>query len=238
MKRFGLVVAGFLVGGLIALQVPSAAQQPSDAAGTTDRTITVTGSATINAKPDEAVVSLGVHTQATKAQDAMDQNAAKMTQVIDALKAMGIGDADLATTNVSLNPMWSNDGNSIVGYQAENSIEVTVHDMGQVGKVIDAAVGAGANLAGGIVFRLSDQNHGVNDALAKAVENAKTKADAMATAAGATVGQVVTIAEASTPGPQPYYDRMGFAAAEAVSTPVNPPTIETEVQVTVTWQLV
>ena len=236
MKRIGLVVAGFLVGGLIALQVPSTAQQTND--GTTERTITVTGSATISAKPDEAVVSLGVQTQATKAQDAMDQNAARMTQVFEALKAMGIGDADLATASISLDPMWDDHGQTVIGFQARNQIDVTVHDMGQVGAVIDAGIGAGANLAGGIMFRLSDQNQGVDDALARAVQDAKAKADTMASAADASIGQVVTIAESGSPGPQPYYDRMALTGAEAVSTPVDPPTIETEVQVTVTWQLV
>ena len=242
MKRIGLVLAGVLVGAVVALQVPSLAQNGGTSTGTTDtqqRTITVTGTASINAKPDEADVSLGVHTQAGSAQDAMDQNAAKMNRVLDALKKMGIGDADLATTDVSLNPMWSNDGSSIVGYQAENTIDATIHDMGQVGKAIDGAVGAGANLAGGITFKLSDANQGLNQALAKAVQNARMKADAMSAAAGATIGQVVTIAETSTPGPLPYADRVAFgAAAAAAPTPVNPPTIQTQATVTVTWSLV
>jgi uncharacterized protein len=240
MKRIGLALAGVLVGAVIAFQVPSSAQSTgTPGTDTQRRTITVTGTASVNAKPDEADVSLGVHTQASKAQDAMDQNAAKMNQVIDALKKLGIGDADLATTNVSLNPMWSNDGSSIVGYQAENTIDATVHDMGQVGKVIDAAVGAGANLAGGITFKLSDANQGLNQALAKAVQNARAKADAMSAAAGATVGQVVTIAENSTPGPFPYAERVAFGAADAAApTPVNPPTIQTEATVAVTWALV
>jgi uncharacterized protein len=241
MKRIGLVLAGVLVGALIALQAPSLAQSGGTpgTTGTQQRTITVNGTASINAKPDEADVSLGVHTQAAKAQDAMDQNAAKMNQVIDALKKMEIGDADLATTDVSLNPMWNNDGSSIVGYQAENSVTATIHDMGQVGKAIDAAVGAGANLAGGITFKLSDANQGLNQALAKAVQNARAKADAMAAAADTTVGQVVTIAETSSPGPLPYAERVAYgAAAQAAPTPVNPPTIETQATVTVTWSLV
>jgi uncharacterized protein YggE len=234
MKRFALVVAGFLAGAVIALQVPSAAQPSGSPTDTTQRTITVSGTASIHAQPDEAVVSLGVQTQASTAQAAMQQNATKMSAVFGAMRNLGIGGADLATTNVSLDPVYSNDGSTVIGFQAMNQIEVTIHDMGAVGKVIDAAVAAGANLAGGITFQLSDQNQGVNDALAKAVQNARSKADAMAAAADATVGQVVTIDEGHAPTP------MGYAvpqAAEGVATPVNPPTIQTQVQVTVTWAL-
>ena len=242
MKRFALVVAGFLAGALIALQIPSTAQtpSPSDAATPATRTITVTGTATVRAKPDEAVVNLGVHTEAEKAQDAMDRNAAAMNRVFDALKALGISDADLATSYISLNPMWTSDGREVTGYQADNTVDVTIHDMAKVGRVIDAAVGAGANLAGGITFRLSDANVGVNHALADAVGNAKAKADAMAAAADAQVGDVVTIVESSAPGPipYPYMDKAYAGAAVEAPTPVNPPTIETQVSVTVTWNLV
>jgi uncharacterized protein len=236
MRKLGLVLAGVVIGGLVAIQVPSGAQTASS--DSQQRTITVTGSATLHAKPDQAIISLGVHTQAGSAQEAMDQNAAKMNAVLQALKQLGLGDADLATTNVSLNPMWSNTGNSIVGYQAENSVDATVDDLSKVGATIDAAVAAGANLTGGITFRLSEQNQGMNDALADAVRDAKSKADAMAAAAAATVGTVVTIAQAHPQEPIPFYgERVGFAAATDAATPVNTPTIENEVHVTVTWAL-
>jgi uncharacterized protein YggE len=235
MKRLALVVAGFLAGVVLALQVPSTAQPTGTVSDPAQRTITVSGTASVHARPDEAVVSLGVRTQAATAQAAMQQNAAKMTAVFDAMHKLGIGGADLATTNVSLDPVYDNRGSSVIGFQAMNQIEVTVHDMGKVGGVIDAAVAAGANLAGGITFQLSDQNKGVNDALAKAVQNARAKADAMAVAADATVGQVVTIQEGSQPSPVRY--ALPQAAEGAATTPVNPPTIETSVQVTVTWAL-
>ncbi len=236
VKKLGLLVAGVLIGGIVALQIPSGAQTAST--GTHERTITVTGSATVHAKPDEAVVSLGVHTQAETAQEAMDQNATKMSAVIQALKRLGFADGDLATTDVSLNPIWSNTGNTIVGYQSENTVDVTIHDLTKVGKTIDAAVGAGANLTGGITFKLSDANQGLNSALADAVRDAKTKADAMADAAGSSVGGVVTIAQAHPQGPIPFYgERVGFAATTDATTPVKTPTIDNEVQVTVTWDL-
>jgi uncharacterized protein YggE len=237
MKRIALVVAGLLAGAVLALQVPSIAQTDGDSTAP-DRTITVTGSATIRTKPDQATVSLGVQTQADTAQGALTQNAEKMNAVLDALKAMGFGDSALATTDLGLDPMWSNDGRTVVGFQAHNQVSVTIRDLSKVGPAIDAAVHAGANLAGGIQFGLSDENAGVDDALAQAVEDARAKADVMAGAASASVGEVVTITETATPGPMPYYaGREAVAYAVDAATPINPGPVETQVSVTVTWAL-
>jgi len=185
------------------------------------------------------IVSLGVQTQAGSAQQALQENANKMTAVLSAISGDGIGKDDIATSGVNLYPNYGQSGNTITGYQASNQVDVTVRDMSKVGSVIDDAVGAGANLANGITFQLSDQNAGLNDALAAAVADAKTKAQTLATAGGAQLGQVVSIREDSAPQPPIYFDR-AFASAGAVSsapTPVNPPTIQTQVSVTVVWSL-
>jgi uncharacterized protein YggE len=232
-----LVVAGFLVGAVIALQVPSTAQEADE--GPTERTITVTGNAKITVDPDEAVVSFGVRTQADKAQAAMDLNSAKMKGVLDALRALGLGDEDLATSMIELWPRYDDRGEIITGYDASNQIEVIIRDLGMVGRVLDTAVEAGANVAGGISFRVSDENEGLDAALAEAVTDAKAKAETMAAAADATVGQVVTIIENNGGGvPGPYYaERMAYAAAD-MAVPVEPPTIETNVSVSATWALI
>jgi len=239
MRRIGWMAAGTLAGLVLALQLPSLAQDAgtTTTTGTAQRTITVSGTATISAPPDEALVTLGVHTQAGTAQAALAGNAQKMSKVLDALRNAGLGADDLATTNVSLYPMYANDGQSVTGYQADNQIQATIRDLSKVGNVIDASVSAGANMASGVTFQLSDRNQGQGQALARAIENAKAKADAMAAAAGAGIGEVVTISEstATTPVPYPMY---AGAADAAASTPIQPPTVETQVSVTVTWALV
>lgn len=239
MRRIGWMAAGTLAGLVLALQLPSLAQDAgtTTTTGTAQRTITVSGTATISAQPDEALVTLGVHTQAGTAQAALAGNAQKMSKVLDALRNAGLGADDLATTNVSLYPMYANDGQSVTGYQADNQIQATIRDLSKVGNVIDASVSAGANMASGVTFQLSDRNQGQGQALARAIENAKAKADAMAAAAGAGIGEVVTISEstATTPVPYPMY---AGAADAAASTPIQPPTVETQVSVTVTWALV
>jgi uncharacterized protein YggE len=241
VKRIGYMVAGVVLGAMVALQVPSLAQDTGSSDTTTaQRTVAVVGTATIKAAPDEAVISLGVQTQAVTAQGAINQNAERMTAVLQALVGLGIVKDDIATSYVSLYPTYGNSGMDITGYQAANQIDVTVRDMNKVGAVIDASVDAGANLSNGISFRLSDQNHGVNEALQAAVADARSKAETLATAGGAQLGQVVTITDMSSPSSVPpiYYERDQMAAAEgAASTPIQPPTLETLVSVSVTWEL-
>jgi hypothetical protein len=241
MKRIGYVVAGVVLGTVVALQLPSVAQDAGDDPAQTDRrTVTVSGTATIRSAPDEALVSLGVQTQANTAQGALQQNAERMTKVLAALAGIGITKDDLATSNVSLWPMYGNSGTDITGYQASNQVDVTVHDVSKAGEVIDAGVDAGANLTNGISFRLSEDNPAMDRALADAVRDARGKAEIMAGAGDASLGQVVTMIESSAPAYPPiYYGRdMAVAAEGGASTPVEAPTIESQVSVSVTWELV
>ena len=235
MKRIGIGVAGAVFGLVVALALPSFGQSSSPVSGSTAHSVSVTGTATITSSPDEAVVSLGVQTNAGTADGALQQNASRMQHVLAALAGFGIGKSDIATSDVSLYPNYTN-GGSISGYQASNSVSVTVREMGKVGKVIDAAVGAGANLAGGISFQVSDQNQGLNDALSAAVKDARGKAGVLASAAGAQLGSVVSIDE-TTASPEPPIRYAVPAAEGAASTPISPPTLKTQVSVTVVWAL-
>lgn len=240
MKRIGYVVAGVVLGALVVLQLPSSAQTSPSSGTPSQRSVTVTGTATIKASPDEAIVSLGVQTQANTAQGALSDNAAKMTKILAALADQGIAKGDIATSYVSLYPSYDQNGQNITGYQAQNQIDVTIRDLSKVGQVIDAAVGAGANLSNGITFQLSDQNQGVDQALADAVKNARGKAETLAAAGSASLGDVITIQEGTPPTVYPpvMYDKAyASAGAASVPTPIEPPTIQTQVTVTVTWAL-
>ncbi len=120
-----------------------------------------------------------------------------MSALIAALTDKGIAKDDIATSYVSIYPTYGNNGMDITGYQAENQVDVTVRDISKVGEVIDDSVKAGANLSNGITFQLSDQNQGVDQALADAVENARSKAETLAGAGDAQLGEVVSIQEGS-----------------------------------------
>ena len=161
-------------------------------------------------------------------------------KVLQAVADQGVSKDDIATSSVNLYPTYGQSGMDITGYQASNQVDVTLRDMSQVGPVIDAAVGAGANFTNGVTFRLSDENQGVNQALTAAVADARSKAETLAAAGDAQLGQVVTIQETSAPvGPPIYYDRMAMAGVAEASapTPIEPPTLETQVSIMVVWSL-
>lgn len=235
--KWGL--AGVVLGVTVALMVPSLAQTSDPEPGTTERTVTVSGTATIASDPDEAVVLLGVQTQAQTAEAAIRDNANRMNDVIQAVRRAGVAADDVATAWIDLYPRYDDNGMTIVGYSAENQVNVTVRAMDDIGRVIDAAIDAGANLSSGISFGLSDESAGAEDALADAVGDARSKAEALAAASGAQLGAVVSVVETGAPTPPVMY--RDYAVAEAATAagapPVETPTIETEVGVTATWEL-
>jgi uncharacterized protein YggE len=231
-------VVGVILGVAAAMTLPSIAQEPSPSPeAASDRTVTTTGVAIVRTAPDEALVTLGVHTDAETADEAMDQNAAHISDVIRALLDAGLEEEQLATANLSLWPRWTGDGQVVVGFTAENQVTVTVRDLERVGTVIDVAVDAGANLTSGITFRMSAANVATDRALTEAVADARRKAELLASAGGADLGAVVTIAELSSSATPPVV----YAEAEAAdggATRVLPPTLESQVSVSVTWSLV
>jgi uncharacterized protein YggE len=127
-------------------------------------------------------------------------------------------------------PQSSQDGTTIVGYVASNSVTVRTA-LGSAGKIVDAAVGAGANGVSGPSLDVSDQTALYRDALRKAVDDAKLKAQALADAAGISLGAVQSITEGGSATPIPMTDKMSAAAG----TPVEAGTQEIQASATVTY---
>ena len=204
------------------------------------KTIQVTGTATLSAVPDQALLYLAVETQASTAAAATGKNAAAMTNVINALSSAGINNDSIQTTSYSLTPVYSNPVNqsvppSIIGYDAVNAIQVTLTGLGSVGKVLDQAISAGANQVQGITFTLSSKAMAAlqKQAIQLALENADTQAKATATALGVTIVGPISV----TPGYvfQPVsYSR--FSAAPQTPTPIQPGTLQVAATVQVTYQ--
>jgi hypothetical protein len=123
---------------------------------------------------------------------------------------------------------------------ASNSIEAKVRDLDTVGEVIDAAVEAGADSVRGIRFQVSNPDEVEADALTQAVQSARAKADALAAAGGAEVVGVVTIVEGGIHEPvyRAALPLAGYAVAEETATPiVAPEDLESQVTVTVVWEI-
>ena len=217
-----VLLALLLVLALGRLPVPAASAQDTPPS----YILTVAGQATVTAKPDQAVINLGVVTQGKTAEDAANANAALMNKVVAAIKHEGISDDKIRTSGYNLTPVYNYDSKTspppIVGFQANNDVTVTVDDVSKAGAVLDAAIGAGATNAGGITFTIKDPEPLIQQGLKEAVENARERADVIARAAGVSIVRVRSIDSViSTPGPQPVY-RLMDAGASKTATPVMP----------------
>lgn len=198
------------------------------------RTITVGGSASVTAVPDRATFTFGVDTRGQTAKEALSESAAAIRRVVDAVKGSGIDGKDVQTQQVSLYAQTSSDGRHIEGYAASASITVRVGDLERAGPLVDAAVAAGATSVYGPSLERSDADELRGRALADAVADARTKAEALADAAGGSLGDVLTVTEGGgTVPPIPY-------AGEALSArdvTIEPGTQEIQASVTVTFEL-
>ena len=121
------------------------------------RTVTVTGTGSVESVPNQAGLSVGVSSDAATAQAALAANADKAANVIEALRAAGVAKPDLQTTDVTVSPRWDNRGRQD-GFTAHSSVQVKVASVSRAGAIIDAAVAAGATETSGPSFDRSDRS--------------------------------------------------------------------------------
>ena len=222
--RIGIVAALVAASAALALVL-----QPGAAATAPESSIVVQGTGSVTTVPDRGAFSFGVVTPAKTASAAMQANGAAMTKLVAALKQAGIAAADLQTTQISLDVQFAEGGGSVTGYTATSSVTAQLRDLGAAGKVVDAAVAAGADSVSGPSLSKSDTTALYRDALRKAVAAARTKAEALAAASGLTLGRITAVSESGAE-PVPV-----FAAAKADSSGIEPGTQEITASVTVTF---
>ena len=201
--------------------------------------VTVTGTGTASGTPDTAEVSAGVVTQAPTAAQAMSQNTAAMEQVLRAIRAQGVADRDVQTTNVSIVPVRAQSSPSrpqpgaVTGYEVTNQVRVKVRNLTSLGRLIDTLVSQGANALGGIAFSIADPAALLDQARTKAIADARQKAQVYAVAAGAKLGRVLAIKDTASGPPRPMAARMMASAP----VPIAAGEQELEVSVSVTYAL-
>ena len=182
---------------------------------TDSQVITVNASESVKVVPDMAQVIYGITTKNEDAGKSQEETAEKMDQLIATLKELGIEEKSIQTSNFDLNPRqdWNNNG-AIVGY--EMSAQVTVSDipLDQVGEVLSKSVSAGVNQVQSVTYLSSQYDASYQEALAKAVQAAQEKAQALADASGSTLGHAVRITEYSSNQAARYQNTMRASAKQ------------------------
>jgi hypothetical protein len=198
-------------------------------AGSTTRVI-VSGDSMVQAQPDTAILTLAVVTQARRALDAQQENANRSDAVVKALKAAAGSGAEVKTSGYSLQPQRiykEGQPPTITGYEARNTVTVTLSDLTRVGQLIDAASQVGANDISGIAFILRQDRAARNEALRQATREAVDKAQVIANALGGRVVRIIEVQEEGTIRPLPVYETMDkYRTASAAATPIEVGTLD------------
>jgi uncharacterized protein YggE len=188
---------------------------------------TADGTGEVSATASNATFTVGVTETASTSEQASNQMNRTTNDIITALKNQGIKDADIKTTNYSVYPNqnYNNGQNNITGYTATQNLEVQADSVEQGNKALAEATAAGANTINGVSFSLNDneKNKLQQEALKKAVTDAKTNAQNTANAAGIKLGRIVSIRQnQNNGGPVPML-KADMAAGGGVVTPNTQP---------------
>ena len=160
-------------------------------------TIRVSGGGAVAVTPDFATVRLGVRTDNEDPQLALLENNSIVANVLEAVMAAGIDEDDIVTANFAIfgsfgtGALWD----TIIGYRVNNTVVVTIRDMELIGDVLGAGVAAGANVSDGIAFGIRDSANAYSQALALAVHDATTRAQAIAGALGVNIIGIASVTE-------------------------------------------
>jgi hypothetical protein len=202
------------------------------------------GQAEEKVTPDRVSVLVNVQTRAATAAAAAAENAKRTRAVLDALMALGLSKEQLSTEGYSAYPEMNYDrpGNTpkVIGYVVTNSVRAESKRVDQAGPIIDAALGAGANMINGLSFYASSIEEARRKAIGAAVASARADAEAMAQAAGGTVGVLIELStQGPTIPPRPMFDLAARAkTAMAEPTPINPGQQTVTAFVTARWAFV
>jgi uncharacterized protein len=214
------------------------------------RTITVVGEGSITVQPDIASTSVGVEVSAPTVKEATTEAASRMEKILAAVKAQGISDKDIKTSNYSINyeqPQPANSGltkpaaSSDQGgtYHVSNMVTLKIRDLSKVGQVIDAVVNAGANNLWGVDFTIEDTSKYEVQARAKAIADAQERAADLARLSKVAVGQVVEVSEVI--GNTGMRNALAFSNAKGMGGggpgPVLPGELEIATQIQMTFTI-
>ena len=201
--------------------------------------LTASGEGLVEVVPDIAVVTLGVVTRGRTAAEALTANSTGMTAIIAGLKGAGIDEKDIGTSGFSVSPLYPPERNDaaaepkIIGYAVSNQLRVTIRDLAASGALLDKVVSAGANQVNGISFEVADRVKPAEEALKRAVADARRKAAIMAEAAGVKLVRVLSVSADNGGGYYPTAAPM----VKSMAVPVMPGQQAINQTATVVWEV-
>jgi len=234
----GIVAASLALVLVVGAGVPRASAADTSTPIQTSITVSAQGSVTVT--PDVAFVTVGVQQTDLQAGKAQSQANAITAAAIARIKALGIPARDIQTQSISLNPQYDQSG-VLTGFQASDTLSITVEQPSKAGSVIDAGVAAGANQNVSVSFGLKDDSQALSEAFHAAIAAGQKKATAAAAELGLSLAgakiQVVENGTEQSPTPVQYSVVAGAAQKAAAPTPIQTGSLVVQDSVTLTYTL-
>lgn len=206
--------------------MPAAAQVPFP---TVVPMLSTSGQGEAKVTPDRASVMVNIQSRALTATAAASENASRTRAVLDAIGRLGLSKDQMTTEGYTVYPemQYDKSGGSpkVSGYVVTNTVRAETKRPEQAGAIVDAALGAGANLINSLSFYASSIDEARRQAIGAAVASARADAEAMAHAAGGTLGALLELSTGGpTAPPRPMFDVSirAKSAMQSEPTPVNP----------------
>jgi uncharacterized protein len=226
---------------LLAATLTGCAELRANAELPTASLITATGTGRVAVRPDTALAQLGAEARAASLADATADVAKRMTAVLERVRALGVQERDVTTVTYAVDPLVGprrseEEPPRILGYRAANIVQLRIRQLDAVGRILDAAVAAGANTLRGLVFTVADPAPIEAQARALAVQSAGAKAQQLAAAAGVRLGELVRITEGEPPV-RPAAERLAVTALTTGPGPIEPGQHDIVVTVTAHYRI-
>ena len=214
------LIAGCMAGSA------AVAQAASMSSSSSAPEITATGRGEVKLAPTYAALMVNIETRANTAVAAASQNAQKVETVIKALQSAGLTEKDIATAGYNLQQMYDYSSNrqapEPIGFSANTMIRAEVRRLESLGRVIDAAIGAGTTGISGVQYFASNAEEARRSAMSQAVREARTDADVLARAAGGSLGRLIALNSGGVS--QPFsrdFNVLASASARVPGAPTN-----------------
>lgn len=243
IKRFFLVALALVLLStpvLMSANLRAQAAPPRQTGDPAQRTITVTGTGIAYGSPDIVLVGLGVESVNVDIMTAMNETNDRLNTVLQALQDAGVAPEDIRTEYYSIyqdygGPMMDSTGQPERQYRVSSSVAVTVRNPDQIGELLSAAVQAGANLVNYVTFDIQDRSSLESEARQDAVDDARARAEELASLLGVTVGDPVQIVEGGNMNSPIAYGMGGGGGAAASVPPISQGQLSVSTVVTITY---
>lgn len=214
----------------------------------TTGTLSADGSGIVKITPDIAYINIGVQSKSENVKAALDENNTLAAAISSTLEALGVAEVDIQTSSFNVYPMQdygvdgmgyeTADGTMMpkTYYQVDNIVMVTVRDLTNLGQILDNTVQAGANSINSINFDVQNKDTALAEARKLAIEDAQTKAQAIAEDAGISLGKIINISVYSS-GTTPYYDAKGGTTAYASDVPISAGQLNLTMTANITYEI-